>query len=547
MSVNQFVFRSNQTIGAAAAEQDEQYLSQCFVDTGMLSILLDCEDHRCILVGRTGAGKSALIARIREEGEHVISINPDSLSLAYISNSTVISFFSEAGINLTLFYRLLWRHIFVVEILRERFGIDSEQRKQSFLGNIWNSIVRNKKHEMALDYLKEWGDSFWRETDYRVREVTNKLEKDLQSAVKAAVPDIGSLDFSSVKRLTEEQKEEVINRGQEVVSKVQIKELTAIMDFLNESLLTDRKKKYYIVIDKLDEDWVENKLRFRLIRELIETSIQFTRIQNVKVIVALRSDLLDRVYRFTRDTGFQEEKYRSSSLDLTWSKSQLIDVLDRRIDKLVKNQYTKQRVTHKELLRSITVNKQKKPTIDYMIERTLSRPRDLIQFFNECITQSDGKPMVDVNALLAAEGSYSRERFRALVDEWIGVYPNLAISAQILKKQKPSFQIRSLSLTDIEEHCLQSATSLDAQEGNDLTEMNMVLEGRMKPEEYRKKLFLVLYKVGLVGLQTNDTMPISWSYLGGQSISDAEIEDDSRVYIQLTFWRHFGISNQRDR
>jgi hypothetical protein len=76
------------------------------------------------------------------------------------------------------------------------------------------------------------------------------------------------------------------------------------------------QKKYYIVIDRLDEEWVENKLRFRLICELIETSIEFTRIANVKVIVALRNDLLDQVYRFTRDPGFQEEKYRSSSLDL---------------------------------------------------------------------------------------------------------------------------------------------------------------------------------------------------------------------------------------
>ena len=196
MSANQFIFRSNQTIGAAAAEQDEQYLSECFVDTGILQILLDCEDHRCILVGRTGAGKSALIAQIRAEGEHVMLIHPESLSLAYISNSNVINFFSEAGINLNLFYRLLWRHVFVVEILKEKFGIDSEQRKQSFFANIFDSFTRNKKHEMALEYLRDWGDSFWRETDYRVKEVTNKLEQDLQGAAKAAVPDIGELSFS---------------------------------------------------------------------------------------------------------------------------------------------------------------------------------------------------------------------------------------------------------------------------------------------------------------------------------------------------------------
>jgi hypothetical protein len=545
MSANQFIFRSNQIIGAAAAEQDDQYLSECFVDTGILPILLDCEDHRCILVGRTGAGKSALIAKIHAESEHVMLIHPDSLSLAYISNSNVINFFSEAGINLTPFYRLLWRHVFVVEILKERFGIDSEQRKQSFFTNIWSSLVRSRKHEMALEYLKDWGDSFWRETDYRVKEVTNKLEKDLKGAAKVAVPGIETLDFSSAKKLTKEQKEEVTHRGQEVVSKVQVKELNAIVDFLGEILLSDRKKKYYVVIDRLDEEWVENKLRFRLIRELIETSLQFTRIENVKVIVALRNDLLDRVYRFTRDPGFQEEKYRTSSLDLIWSKADLIEVLDRRIDKLVKSQYTKQKVTNKDLLRPIHLaKKQTIPAIEYMIERTLLRPRDLIQFFNLCIVLSNGKPLVDANTLIDAEGNYSRDRFRALVDEWVGIYPNLPLSAQVLRNRKPNFKVGDLSLTDIEDHCLESAASSEVLPGDDLIEMVRLVEGKTKPEDYRRRLILVLYKVSLIGLKTNDTMPISWSYLAGTSVSEAEIEENSRVYIQPTFWRHFGIMDQ---
>jgi hypothetical protein len=141
MSVDRFVFRSTQTVGAAAAEHDDSYLTTCFVDIGILSILRDCEDHRCILVGRTGSGKSALIVRLCEENEHVITIQPESLSLAYISNSNIIKFFSEAGVNLNLFYRLLWRHVFVVEVLKERFGIDSEHQKQSFLMDIWNTIV----------------------------------------------------------------------------------------------------------------------------------------------------------------------------------------------------------------------------------------------------------------------------------------------------------------------------------------------------------------------------------------------------------------------
>jgi hypothetical protein len=96
---------------------------------------------------------------------------------------------------------------------------------------------------------------------------------------------------------------------------------------LDDVLLTDPQKKYYLTIDKLDDEWVEDQLRFRLIRALIETSLDFARVKNVKIIVALRNDLLDRVFRFTRDAGFQEEKFRTSMLQVSWTKEKLTEIL----------------------------------------------------------------------------------------------------------------------------------------------------------------------------------------------------------------------------
>jgi len=320
------------------------------------------------------------------------------------------------------------------------------------------------------------------------------------------------------------------------------------MDFLNEILLVDRQKKYYIIIDKLDEEWVEDKLRFKLIRGLIENSLEFTRLTNVKVIVALRKDLLDRVYRFTRDPGFQEEKYMDSSIDLLWSNEDLVKILDRRIDKLVRSQYTKQKVTHNDLLRPVYQGKKKTRAVEYMLSRSLSRPRDLIQFFNICIALSDGKPMIDANTLLQAEGNYSRDRFRALVDEWVGVYPNLGLLAQILRNKNPVFRLKDISFNELEEHCLQSATSAGVLAGEDLELMSRLLEDKIAIDVYRNNIFLLLYKVSLIGIKTNQAMPVSWSHRQGAIISINEIEDDSKVFIHPTFWRHFGITeNHKSR
>ena len=124
-----FRFRTTDTIGAAAAEDDNEFLESCFLDTGALRILEDMNDRRLIVLGRTGAGKSALLATLeRAHPDAVIRISPEHLALTYVANSTILNFFNTIGVNLDPFFKLLWRHVLTVEILTHHFKQAAEAR-----------------------------------------------------------------------------------------------------------------------------------------------------------------------------------------------------------------------------------------------------------------------------------------------------------------------------------------------------------------------------------------------------------------------------------
>ena len=542
-----FRFRKTDTIGAASAEEDTEFLAACFVETDDYQAVKDTGDIRQIVLGRTGAGKSALFERMKQDlNDRVISIEPQELALAYVSNSTVIKYFTDLGVNLDPFYKLLWRHVLTVELLRTHF----EPHVSKEGGPFWQLLIerfkestrRDKSARQAIQYLQQWGEQFWLETEYRVREITSRLERDLSREAGVALKS-GALntELSAARRsrLSEEEKADVVQRGQRIVSEAQIQDLSNVFDVL-ERVLTDRQKNYYMLIDRLDENWVEDKLRYRLIMALIDTIREMSRIANIKVLVSIRRDLIDRVFRLVREAGagFQEEKYQSLYLPLLWSPDQIIEILDRRIAVLVARRYDKRKpVSHADLMpRQID----KVPIRQFITDRA-QRPREVISLFNKCIEESAGKLRLSVDTLRRAEGEYSRQRLRALGDEWHADYPGLLDFVGILKKRSASFQIGTISLEDVTELCLMSTIDNSTDAGMLRSGAKQVCDGIVSVDEFRRMLFIVFYRIGLVGLKLETFEKASWADELGQGVSPSEIDDTTRVLVHTTYRRGLGI------
>lgn len=535
-----FVFRKHDSIGSAAAEDDAKFLEECFIDTGDLDQLIDCKNPRRIIVGRTGAGKSALIYMLRERSSHVIELSPHSLSLNFIANNNVIAFFETAGVNLSIFYGLLWKHILVVELLKKKFNIVNEDAHKDYMRNIRSILYKKDRiKEQAVDYLEKWGDKFWLTTEERIHELTERIERNLSGSIGGEFAGI-KLNAEGAKNLTTEQKKEVIERGQRAVSEVQIRELENMIAVLSDNIFNDSKDHYYVTIDMLDEEWTDDQIRFKLIRSLIDTIRHFRKIVNVKVIAVLRKDLLNKILNQDPAPGFQEEKYESLYLNISWTKKDLLQLIERRINYLIKRKYTKADVPFDSIFPS-TIDKES--TIAYLCDRTFLRPRDIIMFINECLQMCEGRTSISGAIIKQAEDGYSRKRLQSLATEWRIIYPNLIHVARLFYGMKCHIEVSEITREFIDEYYPEIISGI---KDTNIDPITRALDSLYTPNanfnSVRGYVLGELYITGLIGIKTGPSSSTSWAYQMAVTPSLGEIRPSSIIQIHPMFYHALGIS-----
>lgn len=538
--MDDFVFKKHDSIGYPAAEHDKDFLTECFVDNGDLDLLLDCTSPKSIIVGRTGTGKSALVYKIKTSLEHAISLSPHSLSLNFIATNNVVSFFEEAGVNLSPFYVLLWKHLLVVELLKEKFHITNEDSHRSFMRVIRDGFYGNNKYkDMAIDYLENWGNKFWQTTEERLHELTDKVESSLKGSLGVEL--LGTqLSAEGARTLSQEQKRQVIDHGLDAVSKVQIRELDNLFSILEENVFNDSRNPYYITIDMLDEDWADDRIKFKLIRALIDVVKRFRSLTNVKIILALRQDLLHKVMYLESSAAFQEEKYKPLFLNLNWKKQELYELIESRMNALLKRRYTKKIVEFYDFFPA-KINDQK--TFDYMLDRTFMRPRDIIMFVNDCLELAEARSDICLQTIKDAEANYSKERMKSLEYEWLMFFPNLNASSKIFYGMNNHFEVSTLTedyLVNKFEEIIPMISNIDS---DPITRsLNNLYSTSANFSSIRNFIIREFYTMGFLGIKTNPQEPVRWSYEGKNiAINAGEIRPSSSLYIHPMFYRALGV------
>lgn len=549
-SRKQFKFSNQATTGALEATRD-QFLEECFIDKGDVDVVSDLGDHRCIIIGRTGAGKTALLKRIEIlYKDKVIAISPHDLALSFIANNKVIQTYDELGVNLSPFYRLLWKHVFITEIIKKHYNIRNQTQQNTFLNHIAELLRRDKAKQEALNYLREWGDKFWETTEVRIKEVvkkvTTQLETTASGGVKGTITGVeGSTEVGRKKgeEKSEEEKSEVINKAHAIIDDIQLSKLRLLVNTLSENILTDRQRFYYITIDQLDEDWAEESIRYRLIFELLATIAELNnQLQDqVKIVVGLREDLLQRVYAYIQENysfKFQKEKYVDLYYRLNWTVTQLKQVLKKRIEYFPVKKYVSEQVTLEEvfpdsiILKNIYTDKRevKKP-VDYLLERTMLVPRDIIRFANRCIEGANAQNtgIITKTVILNAERHYSEDRLNALEDEWRVNFPNLRQACELLRAQSAKFTIVDF---DLQHNKIDGVFGkMSRQDCPIYTLLNKAYTD-VDLSIVLGDLFYIFFVVGVIGIEKYRNSIIHWSYAENR-VTNADFHDP-----QTTFYIH---------
>ncbi|SOC23511.1 P-loop ATPase, Sll1717 family [Thalassospira xiamenensis] len=527
------ILRKGLHIGEPGAEDDKFFLLKCFVDTDDYEEILDLNSGKSIVSGRTGSGKTALFIRLKDEQEFVSQINPQDAAFHHIDNSDIIDFLTEIGANFSVLFQYLWKDVILSEIVKTYF----------LSRNVFEQTLDSwKSASVSVDqFLKANSSKFWVDHDTRIEEITSGYEGQLRAEVGS---EILSARASGELKLDHRTKKEVIARTKRIASDLRIGELNKAMVAIDH-LMSNRKKIIYIVIDDLDSDWVNSSVKYQLIEALFESVKAFGKIKNVKILVSVRADILDRVLSESTSDGMQPEKYDGRSIRIEWSDDALFDLVEKRINHLFHLKYTRSKkigfndIFPKEV--------RKTDTFQFIVQRTLRRPRDIIAFINQILDNAHGKSSISAKDITDAESEYSRKRLDALKHEWKSAHPNLDLYINLLRRKtgthnivdlldKESIVDLGIDLTDrLDDGCI-----IDSTHKRYINYEKRQSEKRMQDVCY--SVAAVLYKTGCISIKPRKGDHFQSCYDNVPVMLAEEISEEATFKVEPMLWRALAIT-----
>lgn len=424
--------------GDDSAEKDE-HLLEYFVSSDAFRRL--AERRRSIVVGRKGSGKSALLKKLDEhfsaEGNtHVVRITPKYNTLRTVLNDYDL----RTGFGEEIFFQHTWMR----QILTDFLCLIGHRAKGKYCAG-------------SMEYARATAQALNRTSKDFVENIT-----DILSQLKLKAGNLGELGLSLEKELRD-------TSG-----------IEELQHHTNE--LCNTGAHFVALVDDLDLGWDNSKTANNLLLGLLSASNYLSSINvAIHVVIFLRED----VYTILLGQTQHADKYRDIER-IRWTQEQLVAVLGERIN--FNRRHHGERELEEPFYSVFPRTIGTSNTDNWLVERTLSRPRELIQLSKYYTEDLDSENPCD-ETLKSAEPEYSNWKLEDLCAEYSNQYPGLNT---VMHYWKTKFFRRKYHLKreETEEMVLEvmSNVAVNEQWFNELvqdTDVNGFLE--------------VLYDIGFIG------------------------------------------------
>jgi len=475
------------SFGKLAAEREiDEGLRQYFLETGAFVRLKDAS--KSILLGNRGTGKSAIVKMLvdyyKQNNYLVVELTPEDYSYEMLQKCSISK--QEGTWIKSSSYTAAWKYLVYV-IAMKYYMLDSDTIVKSQAKNIYQYIRANHKGyhkqsnwDMFINYLK-------------------RIEGIKFGPYEAGI------------------------KTKELQDLYKLEEISALLE--NLKTLTFRKPIIFL-IDELDKGWDASEDAQAFVGGLFQASITLNQLsENFRVIVSLRRELYDNIPLLYEDY----QKYNDMFEVIEWDKSSLFELITKRIG------FSLPEIGHKsskEKWNTIFTEKiQEFETYDYIIERTLNRPREIIQFCIESKTRAIElrSDRIDINAIVTSEVKYSDKRTKDIAMEYKFQYPNLLNMFELFRGK--SYRFTRDQLEQLFAKVLLGEIKLKDCDGWLVNQS----------EEY---MINVLWQVGFLKIYTTCFIDgqICEGYFGINEISQSNIGSIERFIIHPMFRMYLGIN-----
>jgi GTPase SAR1 family protein len=387
-------------LGDIRAENDTAMLDQAFLETSDYKTLLESTD-RCVVVGRRGTGKSALVHKLNQHWRNqnqtfVVVVAPEEDQI--IGLRGLLNVFGNNFVHIKAGAKIAWRYALYMEVIVRLDG--------------------HYKHHKLIDqsklssHLKEWIGSR--------QNVTTKLRNKLRTILKNDLsPEENIADLSS-------------NLGLDDVE-------IALHEILERS-----NHKFILLIDRLDEGYTPDGMGVALVdgfvQAVIDLNSKFS--NNVFGLVFLR----DNMYRSIaiNDPDFTRN-IEGQVLRLHWDDYGLFNLVCNRL-----------RVAHKDgqenntrLWNSYSARELRgREGFRLALRLTLYRPRDILVLLNNSFLHaaSQNRKEIILEDIESSAKSISENRLYDLHKEYESIFPALNLFTAAFNSGPSEISIKNAQL-----------------------------------------------------------------------------------------------------